>query len=102
MRKGFDGLSAIVIDVVDEDPLSGHLFAFFNKRRDKMKALIWDGSGFWLIYKRLEHGRFQVFDRAAEHPGSYELDSTDLALLLDGIDLRGARRRLSHDQLRGA
>ena len=102
MRKGFDGFSAIVIDVVEEGPQSGQLFAFFNRRRDKMKALTWDGSGFWLIYKRLEHGCFQVFDRAVEHPESYELDSTDLALLLDGIDLRGARRRLSHDQLRGA
>ncbi len=102
MRKGFDGLSAIVVGVIDEDPQSGHLFVFFNKRRDKMKALVWDGSGFWVIYKRLEHGRFQVFDRVTEHPGSFELDSTDLALLLDGIDLRSARRRPSHDQLRRA
>ena len=60
MRKGFDGLTGEVIDVVDEDPQSGHLFVFFNRRRNRMKSLIWDGSGFWLLYKRLEHGRFYV------------------------------------------
>ena len=97
MRKGFDGLSGVVIEVVDEDPQSGHLFVFFNKRRDRMKAIVWDGSGYWVLYKRLEHGRYQVFDRVSEKDGAYELTSTDLALLLDGIDLRGAKRRLSHD-----
>ena len=102
MRKGFDGLSGVVIGIVDEDPQSGHLFVFFNKRRNRMKALVWDGSGYWVLYKRLEHGRFQVFDRMAEKRGAFELSSTDLALLLDGIDLRGARRRLSHDAITGA
>lgn len=101
MRKGFDGLTGIVIETIDEDPQSGHLFVFFNRRRDRMKGLVWDGSGLWLLYKRLEHGRFQVFDRATESAGAYELASTDLALLLDGIDLRGARRRPSHDQVHG-
>lgn len=97
MRKGFDGLCGVVIDTIDEDPQSGHLFLFFNRRRDRMKALIWEASGFWLLYKRLEHGRFQVFDRVSEREGHFEMTTTDLALLLDGIDLRGARRRLSHD-----
>jgi len=99
MRKGFDGLSGVVIGIVDEDPQSGHLFVFFNKRRNRMKALVWDGSGYWVLYKRLEHGRFQVFDRMTVKRGAFELSSTDLALLLDGIDLRGARRRLSHDDI---
>ncbi len=99
MRKGFDGLSGVVIDVVEEDPQSGHLFVFFNKRRNMMKAIVWDGSGYWVLNKRLEVGRFQVFDRMAEKRGAFELTSTDLALLLDGIDLRGARRRVSHDQI---
>jgi len=102
MRKGFDGLSGVVIGIVDEDPQSGHLFVFFNKRRNRMKALVWDGSGYWVLYKRLEHGRFQVFDRMTKNRGAFELSSTDLALLLDGIDLRGARRRLSHDTITGA
>lgn len=99
MRKGFDGLSGVVIDVIDEDPQSGHLFVFFNRRRNRMKSLVWDGSGYWLLYKRLEHGRFQIFDRVTERDGAFELTSSDLALLLDGIDLRGSRRRLSHDEI---
>jgi transposase len=99
MRKGFDGLSAEVIEFVDEDPQSGHLFCFFNKRRDRLKALLWDGSGYWVLSKRLEHGRFQIFDRVSERDGAFVLSSTDLALLLDGIDLRGSRRRRTHDEI---
>jgi transposase len=99
MREGFDGLCGTVIDLFDEDPQSGHLFLFFNRRRDRVKALIWEPSGLWLLYKRLEHGRFKVFDRVSEHTGHYEMSSTDLALLLDGIDLRGARRRLTHEDI---
>ena len=99
MRKGFDGLSAQVIDVIDEDPQSGHLFCFFNKRRDRMKALVWHGSGYWVLSKRLEHGRFQIFDRVAARRGSFELSSTELALVLDGIDLRGSKRRRTHDEI---
>lgn len=98
MRKGFDGLSGAVIDVIDEDPQSGHLFVFFNRRRDRMKCLVWDGSGFWLLYKRIEHGRFPIFDRATSRT-SFELTSAELALMLDGIDLRGAKRRRTHDDL---
>ena len=93
MRKSFDGLSASVIDLVDHDPQSGHLFLFFNKRRSLMKALVWEASGYWVLAKRLDRGRFQVFDRASEDEGQYEFSSSELALLLDGIDLRGASRR---------
>jgi transposase len=99
MRKGLDGLSGLVIDVIDEDPQSGHFFVFFNRRRDRMKGLLWDGSGYWLLCKRLEHGRFKIFDRVGLSRGSFELSSTELALLLDGIDLRGSKRRLSHDEI---
>jgi transposase len=99
LRKGFDGLSALVIEVIDEDPLSGHLFVFFNRRRDRVKILYWDQSGYWLLYKRLEHGRFKVFDQASDKAKSFEMNAKDLALLLDGIDLRGTRRRPSHDEL---
>jgi len=96
-RKAHDGPVTIVRDGFEHDPFDGSLFVFFNKRRDRMKAIVWDGSGYWVLYKRLEHGRYQVFDRVSEKDGAYELPSTDLALLLDGIDLRGAKRRLSHD-----
>ena len=99
MRKSFDGLSGAVIDVVDHDPQSGHLFLFFNSRRTLMKALVWEDSGYWVLAKRLAKGRFQVFDRAAESGSRFELTSSELALLLDGIDLRGASRRKAHDEV---
>lgn len=98
MRRSFDGLVAEVIATIDQDPQSGHLFVFFNKRRDMVKSLVWDGSGYWIHYKRLEHGRFHAFDRATSGR-SIELRGTDLSLLLSGIDLRGAKRRLSHDEI---
>ncbi|MEM7203915.1 MAG: IS66 family insertion sequence element accessory protein TnpB [Planctomycetota bacterium] len=99
MRKGFDGLAGVVIDVVDHDPQSGHLFLFFNRRRDRMKALLWEASGFWVLYKRLEHGRFHVFDRAGESKYRFEISAAEIALVLDGIDLRGSRRRVTHDDM---
>ena len=101
MRKGFDGLSSLVIDVIDQDPQSGHVFCFFNKRRDRVKLLVWDRSGYWLLYKRIEHGRFRIYDQASSDKNSFEIRAVDLALLLEGIDLRGARRRPSHDKLVG-
>ena len=99
MRKGVDGLASLVIDLIEQDPQSGHLFVFFNKQRNRMKSLVWDASGYWLLCKRLEHGRFAIFDRVGLSRTSFELASTDFALLLDGIDLRGARRRISHDEI---
>ena len=99
MRKGIDGLAGLVIDTIDQDPQSGHVFVFFNKHRNRVKSLVWDGSGYWLLVKRLEHGRFAIFDRVGASRASFEMSNTDLALLLDGVDLRGARRRASHDEL---
>lgn len=102
MRRSFDGLSAVVMDVVEEDPQSGHVFVFFNKAKTHVKCLVWDRSGYWIFYKRLEHGRFRVFDQAVGERGAFELRAHELALLLEGIDLRGSKRRLSHDELRRA
>ncbi len=99
MRKSFDTLAALVIDVIEEDPQSGHLFLFVNRRRDRMKVLWWDRSGYCLLAKRLEHGQFRVFDRADGNAGSFEMSASELALILEGIDLRGAKRRLSHDDV---
>lgn len=59
IRKGIDGLCALARDVVGEDPFSGHLFAFANRRRDAVKVLVWDRTGFWLFHKRLERGTLQ-------------------------------------------
>ena len=99
MRKQFDGLAGLVIDVIDEDPQSGHLFVFYNKRKNRMKVLWWDRSGYSLLCKRLEHGRFKVFDRAEGTKESFEVNASELTLLLEGIDLRDARRRRSHDDI---
>lgn len=99
MRKSFGGLSGAVIDVVDHDPQSGHLFLFFNKRRTMMKALVWESSGYWVLAKQLAKGRFQVFDRSTESDTRFALTSSELALLLDGIDLRGARRRQAREEV---
>jgi transposase len=97
MRKSFDGLSRLVCDIVEQDPQSGHDFFFFNRRRDRVKLLWWDRSGCWLLYKRLEKGRFAIFDQVEGDPGSFPLSSADLMLILEGIELRGARRRPSWD-----
>jgi transposase len=99
MRKSFDGLSALVMSTIKEDPESGHLFVFFNRRRDLVKCLVWDCSGYWVLAKRLEHGVFHIFDRREGSASSYEMRSADLMLILEGIDLRGAKRRLSHDEI---
>lgn len=100
MRKSFDTLAALVCDVIDEDPQSGHLFVFVNRRRDRVKILWWDRSGYCLLAKRLEHGQFRMYDQAGGAAGHFEVTMSDLTLLLDGIDLRGAKRRRSHDEIR--
>jgi len=90
MRKGFDGLGNIVRHQFKHDVLSGHLFAFFNRRRDRAKILFWDRSGFAIFYKRLEKGRFTVPDGFVS---PVEMEPAELGLLLEGIDLRGAKKR---------
>lgn len=90
MRCSFDGLMGRVAGVLEADPFSGFLFVFRSRRGDRAKILFWDGTGFCLWYKRLEKGTFR-FPRC-EGP-SVRIDATDLALILEGIDLAGARRR---------
>jgi len=98
MRKSFDGLLGLVHEFLGQDPLSGHLFLFFNRRRDRVKILFWQPDGLVIWYQRLEAGTFQKLDpssAAARSSGSagLELTATDLALLLGGIDLTTAQRR---------
>ena len=87
LRKGFDGLSAATREILREDPLSGHLFVFINRRRNRAKILVWDRSGFWLLYKRLEQGRFRLPRPRREGDAGIEMEATELALLLEGIEL---------------
>jgi transposase len=98
MRKGFDGLFGMVREFLGQDPLSGHLFLFLNRRRDRVKVLFWERDGLVIWYKRLEAGTFQKLDPAASvdrktGQAGLELSATDLALLLNGIDVTTAQRR---------
>jgi transposase len=95
MRKSFDGLSELVRTGLGGDPLSGHLFVFRNKRGDRLKLLYWDADGLAVWAKRLERGTFQ-FPSTAGSAASVEVTSTDLALILGGIDLTSARRRVRY------
>ena len=99
MRKSFDTLASVVIEVIREDPQSGHLFVFCNRARNRLKILYWDRSGYWLLAKRLEVGQFHLYDQAKGKDGAVEMTAATLMLLLEGIDLRGARRRPSHEDL---
>ncbi len=90
LRKGFDGLSGIVRGAFGADPLDGSLYLFVNRRRDRIKILHFDGSGYWLYYKLLEAGTFEVI---ASEGTCVQIDSTQLAMLLGGVSLVGARRR---------
>jgi transposase len=92
MRKSFDGLYALAQQVFERDPLDGHLFLFLNRRRDRLKILYWDRDGLALWYKRLEAGTFQWPADLGDGQG-LELDATQLALLLGGIDVHSAQRR---------
>jgi len=100
MRKSFDSLSNLVCEKLCEDPQSGHLFLFLNRLKDRVKMLWWDGSGYWILYKRLEEGQFHLYDQAEGEKFHYEMRRSDLMLLLEGIDLRGAKRRRSFGEKR--
>lgn len=95
MRKGFDGLSAAAKTVLQEDPLSGHVFVFRGRSGDRVKVLWWDGQGLCLFYKRLEKGSF-VWPSAKD--GKVQVSPSQLATLLDGIDWRLTRSRVVTSQ----
>ena len=98
LHLSFDRLAGIVRNQLDADPLSGHLFVFFNKTRTRTKILVFDRSGFAVYYKRLERGTFELPEVA---PGARraEVDAGVLAMILEGVDLRAPRRlRYSLDE----
>jgi transposase len=93
LRRGFDGLASATRQIVQSDPLSGHVFGFLNRRRNRIKLLIWEPSGYWLLYKRLEKGRFNLPREPGPGQRHIVMESADLMLMIEGIDLRGSRRR---------
>jgi transposase len=100
MRKSFDGLHTLVRQVFQLDPLDGHLFLFVNRRGDRVKILWWDRDGLALYYKRLEAGtyRLPVVPKDADAEG-VEIDATQLAMLLNGVDVRSATRRKRYSRV---
>ena len=92
MRRSFDRLAAEVETVLGQDPFAGHVFCFFNRRRDRVKLLVWERGGFWLLYKRLEEGTFAPVERA-------EMSPRDLYLLLEGIEV--VRERVRYERPAG-
>lgn len=91
MRCGFDRLAERVQAVIGVDPLSGHLFVFRSRRGDRLKILVWDRDGYVLWYKRLEEGVFKL-PRVPEGARSMELRASELAMVLDGIDMTKLKR----------
>jgi transposase len=91
MRCGFDRLAERVQTVIGENPLSGHLFVFRSRRGDRLKILVWDRDGFVLWYKRLEEGVFKL-PRVEEGARRVELRASELAMVLDGIDMTKLKR----------
>jgi hypothetical protein len=118
MRKGFDGLFAIVENIIREDPFSGHLFVFRNHRRDRLKILWWDRDGLAIFYKRLEQGGYQFptdttvqksrkrnSKCSSDSPAGddsklprCEIRADELTLLLEGIDLGSVKRRTRYQR----
>ena len=92
MRKSFDGLSGIVTNHLCRNPLSGEVFLFINKRRDKLKLLQWQPDGFVLYYKRLESGTFEQLS-VAGGAGSRPLRWSELAMLIEGITIENTKKR---------
>jgi transposase len=94
MRRGFDGLARMTEEIIGADPLSGHLFVFRNRRRDRLKALYWDRDGLALWYKRLERGTFAF---PAGEGGAAAVSRAELAMILEGIDAGRVRRRRRYE-----
>lgn len=91
LRRGHDGLVSLVRDQWKLSPFDGHLFVFFGKRSDRVKVLFWDNNGFVIHYKRLSQGRF-VLPSFDTKETQLEMDFRTLAMILDGIDIRGLKR----------
>ena len=89
MRRSFDGLAYMVREIIGQDPLSGHVFVFRNKRGNMLKLLYWDRDGFAIWYKRLEKGTFSWPDNI---PADYKLASREFAMMLEGVEWSKAKK----------
>jgi transposase len=98
MRRGFDGLVGLVAEQLGENVKSGTLFVFTNRTRTRMKVLYWDGSGLWLMAKRLEQGRFAWPQAGEQGQVKLKLSPTAFAMLVDGIELRRGSRRAWYEE----
>jgi len=92
MRKGFDGLSGLVRGQLRQNPLSGDVFIFVNRQRNKVKLLKWEEGGFVLYYKRLERGTFEL-PNVQDKTNSCQMRWSDLVMMVDGISMKNVRRR---------
>lgn len=95
MRKSFEGLSGLIREKLKEDPLSGHLFLFCNKPRNRLKVVFWDGHGLWVCAKRLDQGRFSWPALGDENTSdsSVRIKQEELAMLIGGIEMTRTERK---------
>lgn len=95
MRKSFEGLSGVIREKLSQDPLSGHLFVFCNKPRNRLKVVFWDGHGLWVCAKRLEKGRLSwpLPDQSDCGSASVTIKQEELSMLLGGIDMARTERK---------
>ena len=100
MRKSFHGLVALTESAMQQDPLSGSLFVFVNRRRDRLKILYWGQTGFCIWYQQLEKGTYQLPEEPREEQEAMEVSRSQLSLILDGIDLSSVRQRRRFQSLR--
>jgi len=92
MRKSFDGLSGIITNDLRGNPTNGDVYIFINRRRDRMKLLLWEQTGFWLFYKRLEKGTFQIPPNPMQQE-SIELSYDVLLMLVEGMEPKSKPKR---------
>jgi transposase len=99
LRKSFDGLSLAVTHELGQDPLSGHLYCFFNKRATQVRVLFWDRTGWCIIAKRLAQGRFHLLPVQGQQGASVQLPPVELSLILEGLELTGAVRHKRYQRV---
>lgn len=97
MRKGFDGLSGLVRSSLGRDPSDGSVYLFMNRRRDRLKMLVWEQGGFMLYYKRLEQGTFELPHASASQ--AIELSWETLIMMISGIKLAGVKRKKRYQKV---